>query len=410
MRYSKTLAVFIVMTALMGCGKASASELKQVETSTEAVENKVKETSEKDSLTQENETEPVIKVREPEIHNIKLVMVGDDLIHSGIYKAAKQSDGSYNFNMMFEHIKDDIESADIAIINQETIFTADRKNISSYPMFGSPIEVGDAIVNAGFDIVACATNHTMDKGMTGINDTINFWETNYPDIKYLGIHKDADDSDIRYIDKCGLKFSFVNYTYGLNGLESRRTGKEYSVDILTDDDIESTLKEANENSDITVAILHVGTEYVYEPTEYEKEQVNRFIDNGADIVLCAHPHVVEPYEMITTPSGNTGLVYYSLGNFISCQDKLPRILGGMAEINIKYTDYDENDTKHKDTWEITEYTMTPLITHQTSSYYTTYKLSDYTDELCKQNKRYASNHFTVTDMQNLFDSIVYKNK
>lgn len=318
---------------------------------------------------------------EPVVQTVNIKMVGDCLIHSSIYKAAHEGNGAYNFDFMFEHIKEDIEAADIAIINQETIFTADINGYSGYPMFGSPIEVGIAEVDAGFDIICHSTNHTIDKGVQGILDTLFFWEENYPHIGVLGIHDSEEDSDIYYKETNGIKFAFVNYTYGLNGLESRRTGKEYLVDMLTDNDIEDTLAEAEENAELTVAILHVGNEYVYKPTEYAQEQVDRFIDNGADIVLCAHPHVVEPYEMRTTDSGNTALVYYSLGNFVSSQDEVPRVLGGLADITITKTTY-----SNESTIEISDYTMIPLVTHQERGLYTTYKLEEYTDELASRHK------------------------
>ena len=331
-----------------------------------------------------------------EMDTVNIKMVGDCLIHSPLYKAAYQEDGSYNFDMLFENIKNDISSADIAIINQETIFIDDRNNYSSYPMFGSPIEVGVAEEKVGFDVIAHATNHTIDKGTQGIKDTIAFWNYNYPNIAYLGIHDNEEEKDIEYLEKKGIKFAFVNYTYGLNGLESRRTGQEYLVDMLSDTNIEDTLKEAEENADITIAILHVGNEYVYEPTDYAKKQVDRFIDNGADIVLCAHPHVIEPYEERVTDKGNKGLVYYSLGNFVSNQDELPRVLGGMADINVKKT---SNGV------EIVNYNMIPLVTHQERGYFTTYKLEDYTDELCKKHKLNGKG-LSINYLEDLYDKIV----
>jgi len=333
----------------------------------------------------------------PETSSVIIRMVGDCLIHSGLYKAALQPDGTYNFDDMFRYIKDDIESADIAIINQETIFTADRNNYSSYPIFGSPVEVGDAEVKAGFDIIAHATNHTIDKGIQGINDTLTFWKENYPDINILGIHSSPEESDIVYKEVNNINFAFVNYTYGLNGLESRRTGQEYIVDLLHDDDIEETLHEASENSDMLVAILHIGTEYVYKPTEYQLNNIDKFIDNGADIVICAHPHVVEPYEIRTTANGNSALVFYSLGNFISSQNKLPRVLGGMAEITIEKTISGDNTIV-----EITDYSVIPLVTHQEAGYYTTYKLEDYTDELAKKHKLGV----TIEKLNNLWNEIM----
>lgn len=337
-----------------------------------------------------------IKENDNETITINIKMVGDNLIHSPLYKAAKQEDSTYNFDFMYEHIKNDIESADLAIINQETIFINDYTKISSYPTFGSPTEVGDATVKAGFDVMAHSTNHTIDKGLQGITDTINFWKTKYPDIVYLGIHDSEDDSDIRYVNVNGINISFVNYTYGLNGLESRRTNNEYMIDMLSDNDVEETLHEASDNSDILIAILHIGNEYVYEPTQYQTKQINKFIDNGADIVICAHPHVIQPFGIVTTENGNTGLVYYSLGNFISNQNELPRILGGMADIQI---------TKENGNTYVSNYDMIPLVTHQEVGYYTVYKLSDYTDELCKEHKLYNKG-LSINYLNNLWNDIL----
>ena len=158
-----------------------------------------------------------LNISEEKVDKLTLKMVGDNLIHNTIYFAAKNENG-YNFDMLFENVKDEIEEADISIINQETIFVKDPKRYSSYPTFGSPTEVGDSIVKAGFDVVAHATNHTLDKGVSGVNDTLSFWKEKYPDIEVLGIHENEEESDITYIEKNNIKLSFVNYTYGLNGM------------------------------------------------------------------------------------------------------------------------------------------------------------------------------------------------
>ena len=326
---------------------------------------------------------------------ITIRMVGDDLIHQAVYAQCLQSDGSYNFDKIFENVKNDIQSADISIINQETILVHDSKEASSYPCFGTPEAIGHSIVSSGFDVVAHATNHTMDKGVSGITDTLNFWKTNYPGFLYLGIHENENDSDIRYLIKNEIKVGFVNYTYGLNGLESRRKGKEYLVDMLSDPDIESTMKEAKENCDLLIAILHVGDEYVYTPSKYAKQQVDRFIDLGADIVLCAHPHVLEPYGIVITDSGNTALVYYSLGNFVSSQSEVPRVLGGMADIKVR---------KEKDEMKILSYDLIPLVTHQSSGNYTTYRLDEYPDALAVQH-RLIYKGFSKNTLIELFDRI-----
>jgi len=337
-----------------------------------------------------------------ESYSINIKMVGDDLIHKAVYEQCKQPDGTYNFDKLFANVKTEIENADIAIINQETILVHDRNKISSYPAFGTPEEIGHAIVNSGFDVVAHATNHTMDKGISGIYNTLSFWKNNYPNITILGIHENDKDSDIRYLTKNNIKVGFVNYTYGLNGLESKRNGNEYIVDLLSDSDIDGTLAEARDNCDLLISILHIGNEYVYEPTKYQKEQIEKFIDLGSDIVLCSHPHVIQPYEMITTKNGNQGLVYYSLGNFVSSQNEVPRVLGGMADINVKKT-----IKNRKSIIEILDYDLIPLITHQELGNYTTYLLNNYSEELSNRH-RLKNKGFSKETVINLYNSIIKK--
>lgn len=329
---------------------------------------------------------------------ITISMVGDDLIHSPLYKSADNGDGTYDFSNQFENIKDIIATDDIAIINQETIFVSDNSKISSYPCFGSPTDLADDIVNAGFDVVCHATNHTMDKGIQGIEDTVNYWRNNHSDTIVLGIHSSENEKDYYIRTVKGVNIGFVNYTYGLNGIPRK---EEYLVDMLEDSDIPETMSEVSSNSDFVIAILHIGDEYRYTPTDYQKNTVNLFVDMGADLVICAHPHVIESYEEITTESGNKGVVFYSLGNFISSQDKIERCVGGMAKVKLSIKD---NNGKKEVT--CSSYSMIPLFTHQQSGYYTTYLLEDYTDEMFKKHRLYGNGYYSVEDIKAFYNSIV----
>ena len=172
------------------------------------------------------------------MNELTIRMVGDDLIHGIIYQTYQQADGTYNFDPLFTNMKSEIQAADIAIINQETIMVSDPAQIHDYPNFGTPESIGHAIVSAGFDVVAHATNHAMDQGASAVMNTIRFWKNNYPQIPYLGIHDSWEDSKIRYLDRNGIRVGFVNYTYGLNGIR-RPAGMEYCVDLLTDGGIEA---------------------------------------------------------------------------------------------------------------------------------------------------------------------------
>ncbi|MBE5951305.1 MAG: hypothetical protein E7260_06865 [Lachnospiraceae bacterium] len=331
---------------------------------------------------------------------LNIRMVGDALIHGNVYKQCKKSDGTYNADILYKHVKDVIAEADIAILNQETILVEDEDDYSTYPQFGSPYAIGQAAVDAGFDVIAHATNHTLDKRLAGVRQTLAFWKDK--PVTVLGIHETKEESDIDYVSCEGITISFVNYTYGLNGLDKYMEDETYIVDLLSDKNIEKTVAEAKATSDLMIAVLHVGTEYVYTPSSYAIKQVDRFIDAGADIVLCAHPHVVETYGMRTTSKGNQALVYYSLGNFVSSQNKIPRMIGGMADITLGITK-DAEDV----TIELLDYTMTPVVTHIASGdKITTYFLSDYTEALCAKHKYFQEESLKLDDLYRLYDEMV----
>lgn len=330
---------------------------------------------------------------------VSFLAVGDDLIHSQVYKAAKKK-GRYDFSSLFANVKADVQAADIAAINQETIFV--DKKYSGYPRFGSPKALGYAIANAGFDVVTHATNHTMDKGTSAISGTINFWNTKLPQIKVLGIHKSASDaSKVTVIEKNGIKIAMLNYTYGLNGIKLP-SNKSYMVDRLNNTNkMRSDIKKAKQQSDFVIVFAHFGTEYKYSPSSYQKKMASFFAKEGVDLLIGTHPHVVEPVQYVSGTNGHKMLTYYSLGNFVSCQQKPDRLLGGMAKVII---------AKNEKGAYIKSYDMEPLVTHISSNkkYFTVYKLRNYTEALAKKNaihKMARKKKFTVKSLKSLYKKI-----
>lgn len=321
---------------------------------------------------------PNIQIAAAEPKTVDLIAVGDDLIHSPIYKSCKTRKG-YNFDSLFKHVKKDIQGADISVINQETILV--DRNYSGYPSFGSPKAVADSIARAGFNVVTHATNHTLDRGTGAISGTLKYWNKKYPNIKVLGIHKSKNAaSKITVVKKNGIKIAMLNYTYGLNGyrLPAR---KSYMIDLLTSKNknrIKKDIKAAKKSSDFVIVFAHWGTEYRHSPDSSQKQWANFFLNSGVDMLIGTHPHVLEPYKMLKGKNGHKMLVYYSLGNFVSSQNRVPRLLGGMAKITIAK---DSKGTYVK------KYGMDPLVTHisKNRSSYTVYKLSNYTDALAKRN-------------------------
>ena len=134
---------------------------------------------------------------------LTMIAAGDNLIHKTIVdKAWRPETGTHDFSFLYSSIGDLIRSRDLAVINQETIFVSDNALISDYPAFGTPQAMGEALVDAGFDIVLSATNHTWDKGFRGVSDTLNYWKTAHPAIKLLGIHESPEAfNTIDYVEK-----------------------------------------------------------------------------------------------------------------------------------------------------------------------------------------------------------------
>lgn len=335
----------------------------------------------------------------PAPRQVTLLAVGDDLVHGSTLNGGLQADGTYDFNGFYRHLKDEISAADIAIINQETILGGAEFEYSGYPRFNTPDAMGDAIVNAGFDVVLHATNHTMDKGAKGIENCMDFWKTTYPEITVLGIFNSPEaQNTITVVEKNGIRIAMLNYTYSLNGLPLPEN-KNYLVTLLTWDNrnyIRSQIRQAKEISDFVIVFPHWGTEYVYEPDKDQLFWTTLFAEEGVDLVIGAHPHVLEPVEWKTRPDGGEMLVFYSLGNFISGQIEAPRLLGGMAEITLTE---DENGVI-----KITESGVIPTVTHYSDHVgdgtYSAYFLSEYTEELLRTHgihKRAEESVFTLED-------------
>lgn len=321
-------------------------------------------------------------IEEPEI---TLVMVGDMLMHLKVTQSGMWEDGSRNYDHIFEHVKDDISAADVAIVNQEVILGGEELGFSGYPMFNTSYALGDAIVDAGFDVVLHATNHTMDKGKTGLMNCINYWKDNHPETTVLGIHETEEDSEDIYVyEQDGMKIAILNYTYGLNGLP-QPSDMPFAVSLMDENKMARDLDKANEIADFTVVCPHWGTEYQTKESENQHMWCQFFMEHGVDLVIGTHPHVIQPVEMWEDEDGNQMLVYYSIGNFINSTADSgtgigKRVVGGMAQVRLGMDESGKVVIK--------EYDVEPLVTQiqRGPGAMTTYRLEDYTEELAKENQ------------------------
>lgn len=294
-----------------------------------------------------------------ETTEVSFAVFGDNLIHEPIYRYGLHHDG--NFDFLFENMKESIAKSDIAVINQETPFTDDPAMYGDYPRFGTPVQVGEAMADAGFDVVTCATNHALDRGNIGIDFTKNFLDDH--GIVCLGIQSSDEKEYVPYdiVVRNGIRFAMLNYTYGTNGIRIPEECPDM-VHLLDDEErIRNAIECAKAESDFVIFFAHWGTEYEEEPDNFQKKWANIMLESGVDVVVGTHPHVLQPYEVLRDEDGHEMLIYYSIGNYISAQPEKSCVKGGMAEFTVSLT---------ADGYRVTKYGLRPLtITWQEGGKY-----------------------------------------
>lgn len=335
---------------------------------------------------------------EPEPARVTLMAVGDDLIHNCVYWSAQTPEGGYDFTSFFDDIRPTVQQYDLACINQETILVKDRSLIESYPVFGSPIEVADALADAGFNVVTFASNHCYDKKETGITDTLSYFHETYPEITTLGIHDtEADAAAIPIVEKNGIRIAMLNFTYGLN---NSMPEKRWMVDTLSSrETVCGRIEQAKQEADFVIVFPHWGTEDTFSPDNDQLTWAQEMADAGADLIIGGHTHTLQPVELLTAADGRDVPVYYSLGNFLSHQKEKMNLLGGMASVTI---------VKDADGTHVSEYDLQPtvnVILRNANTGWYTYRpmlLDSYSSDLAAQNR---FSECTVDAMWALYEDI-----
>lgn len=301
--------------------------------------------------------------------DISFVVFGDNLMHEPIYQyGLHKPDGSFDFLFDSKNIKDAIAASDVAVINQETPLTDQPSKYSDYPRFGTPAGVGEAIADANFDVVTCATNHALDQGVSGIDFTKDFFQSR--GIMCLGVQSEDEEEYRPYevLARGGAKLALFNYTYGTNG-NWIPEDKAYMLHLLDDEEqVRADLEQAKAETDCVLVFVHWGTEYDEQPDDFQQKWAQIFLESKADVVVGTHPHALQPYEMLRDDDGHEMLVYYSIGNYISAQSEKSCVKGGMAQFTVSLT---------PDGYKVTEYALQPLaITWQEGGKYTVDILSE----------------------------------
>ena len=257
--------------------------------------------------------------------NIKMAVIGDIMCHNSQYKDAyDQKTNTYDFSYVFEDIKEYISSADIAIGNLETTFAGKERGYSNYPRFNTPEQLAQNLKDFGIDVVSTANNHCMDTNYTGLVSTLKYLDE--AGIAHTGTNETAEkQNDIMVKNVNDIKIAFLSFTYGTNGI-TIPSDKSYAVNLIDEDLILKQIGLAKEkNPDLICVSMHWGIEYQLKQNSEQEKLKDLLFNNGVDIILGSHPHVLQPMEKqtITLEDGSTKdcFVIYSLGNFMSGQTK-----------------------------------------------------------------------------------------
>ena len=277
------------------------------------------------------------------VYTAKLIATGDGLIHSGLHKAANKN-GTYDFSGMLTYTKEKLKDYDIKYYNQETVFD-DSRAPESYPRFNTPSGFGESMIDAGFNMVSLATNHSMDMGSESAIRSAKWWEGK-TDILTHGMASSEEMRDVYDIKTAnGITYTMLSYTYGTNGIPVP-SSKPWLVNVYNEEMVKKDIKAVRDKVDVLIVAMHWGQEYNQNATETQKNQAKFLAENGVDIILGNHSHCIEPWERI----GNT-VVFYSFGNFISNQMgaesaniRKVGVVGAFGTLNITKTVDTENDT------------------------------------------------------------------
>ena len=255
---------------------------------------------------------------------IKLTMVGDALVHKPIIDYAYNGK-NYDFKKIFSELNLD---GDLMYYNEESINGGEKHRFSGYPNFNTPDEFQEEMISQGFNLVSRANNHTLDMGSDGIYHSSTFWK-NHPWVLTNGSAYYEKDSypEIREIK--GITYTLLSYTTLTNGYKSPN---DYYVNIYSEEKFLNDMKYLNNKCDLVIVAIHFGEEYKSIPNQRQRDIATFLANNGANIIIGTHPHVIEPVEWI-----GKSFVAYSLGNFISSQSRegeYERLIGMILSIDI----------------------------------------------------------------------------
>ena len=253
----------------------------------------------------------------------RFLFIGDIMAHQQQLDAARNKSGSFDFSPQFKRVKPLLEN-EFLVGNLETVFagTAKKLNYSGYPMFNTPDSLTYSLKDLGVDLLTLANNHIFDRGAAGARRTTEVLDS--ADLKWIGLGVgDVVSNDAIMLENNGIKAAFINHSYGSNLWPK---SNDVHLNVINEADLTQSLTRARALSpDIIIACFHWGNEYQFSPSIHQKNAADITFNNGADLIIGTHPHVLQPIEIrVSSEDDSVKAIAWSLGNFVSFQRTLPR--------------------------------------------------------------------------------------
>lgn len=362
-----------------------------------------------------------MKTEQPkaEKKEVSLTFTGDILIEDPLYvwMSDYQMKDTYSFKNYFDKIKP-LLKGDVLIGNQEVPIAGREYGITGINfMFNAPEEIAPQLSNLGFDVLTFANNHSFDRGMVGVERTID--ALNNAGIKTTGAFKEKDHAPL-IIEKNGIRIAILAYTYDTNQWIDEN--HEYAVNKFLNANhefdeehqaiIQADVEKAKANSDVIIATMHWGTEFTYDISKTQQQAAQFLNECGVDIIVGNHPHTLQGVDTLTNHAGKKTFVMYSLGNFVSSAAAVSRAseqfqnmyeVGGIVHLDVVF----DPNTKEV---EIKNQKLDAIVNHFTYGYdqYELIPFKDYNEELATQHyQRSCSMYFTYDylkqNLASLFD-------
>ena len=266
-------------------------------------------------------------------HTVNLMFVGDAMQHAPQITAAEQPDGTYDYAPCFQYVEDDINWADLAVVNLECPLGG--KPYTGYPCFSAPDSYAQQLLTSGFDLFLTANNHCLDRRDKGLVRTCHLLDS--LGIPHIGTYPSQQDRNQRIpyiVNVKGMKIAFLDYTYGTNGIPIQG---DVIVDFIDQQLIADDIALARERGAHAICVnLHWGIEYQLKPVATQRTLADWLVTQGVDLIIGGHPHVVEPMEVRYSKEYDKNvLLVYSMGNFISNQSDIDTRGGAMVKVSLR---------------------------------------------------------------------------